>query len=474
MAWSGSGRILLVWPKHGNIHIRDFDLQVLQHKASETGSQLGIVCTNPTIIEKAKELGIPSFSSVPNAETGHWVRRSFQAKSQSERPHRALSDVRNNKKTKPTSARMQKVMHIAAVTLGALSIISLLAFLLPSATIKISPETALKSIPINVWASPKFTATNLNGNLPAYEKTVQISDSASAQSTGSTGLTTSFASGTVIFENLSDTDLTVPAGTIVSTDAVDGIRFATDTEIVVPVNSTDPVTVTIKALEAGVKGNVTQNSITEVEGTLGGLLTVTNPEPTVGGQDTVALSPSEEDYQKLQKMLLETLHDKVQTQFALENDQQLIKQSIKMEKIISETRSVEVGQPADQFSLTLTVEFSGLTYSQLELEKLAGEIITASLSSGEEMYGSDLNFSLQDDLKGVAQGGYTWSVIASASVGPKINQTKMARLVSGKTYQEAKSLLENALPLKVEPIFEPKFSPIWLPFAEFRILFEVK
>lgn len=475
MERSDSGRILLIWPKRGKLRIQKTDLQILQRKAEELGAQLAIVCRNTDVIEKAHYLGISTFSSVPLAESGRWNR---QKRSNTFQPSsyfiKKLQIDQNYKKKNPSSGVANKAIHIIAVILGVGAILSLLVFIVPTAKVTLSPVTTIKNIPITIWASPKVSSINLNGNLPAYEKTIRVSGEVEAQSTGTTGLATAYATGEVLFTNLTGADITVPAGTIISTDGESPIRFKTEIEANVAINSLEPVFVAVKALEPGAKGNVLQETLVNLEGSLGGLLTVTNPETAGGGEDTSALSPSEEDYARLKEKLLKQLRDEVQSQLSQQDGLELIDGTVNTGTVISETRSVEAGQPADHFTLSLDVEFTGLTYSSQELEQLANKVMVASLTSDEQVYSPKVVITLQDGTKSSLQDGMKWTVIVSCPVGPKIESDKLAVLISGKNIQDAKKILLSEIPLISEPTIDTFLSPIILPFAAFRIHFEVQ
>src|SRR5512137_1281491 len=72
MAWSKAPRLLLVWPRRGRILDRKVDLVVLQRHAQLLGAQLGIVTGDYDVRANAADAGIPSFSSVVQAQKGSW------------------------------------------------------------------------------------------------------------------------------------------------------------------------------------------------------------------------------------------------------------------------------------------------------------------------------------------------------------------------------------------------------------------
>lgn len=77
----------------------------------------------------------------------------------------------------------------------------------------------------------------------------------------------------------------IPAGFAVSTAAAynsPSVTFRTDSAVTL---SSDPVSVTITAVQAGAAGNVGSNTILIVNTPITGLATITNPSPAIGGVD---------------------------------------------------------------------------------------------------------------------------------------------------------------------------------------------
>lgn len=90
----------------------------------------------------------------------------------------------------------------------------------------------------------------------------------------------------------------IPAGFAVSTAAAynsPSVSFRTDNAVTL---SSDPVSVTITAVQAGESGNVGANTIVIVNTPIAGLATITNPSPATGGVD-------EEDDETLRARIVE-------------------------------------------------------------------------------------------------------------------------------------------------------------------------
>ncbi|HJS28344.1 MAG TPA: hypothetical protein VJ768_01890, partial [Anaerolineales bacterium] len=73
MGWGQTTRTLLVWPPGSrNLH-RRLDLLLLQRHCKSLGSQLALVSDNEETRFHARDLSIPVFDTVPEAQNGRWI-----------------------------------------------------------------------------------------------------------------------------------------------------------------------------------------------------------------------------------------------------------------------------------------------------------------------------------------------------------------------------------------------------------------
>jgi hypothetical protein len=443
MRWAKGGRILLIWPRRGKFALSAPELEVLRREAGGVGGEIAIVSQDPSICEAADALGISVFDSVPKAQQSRWNKEIQSFKREfSEKNIEVLkrgTELRVKRTNKP-----EKIVHWAAVAISALAILSLVLFFLPSATITIHPEIQTKNIAIDVWASPEITAVNINGSLPAKVEAVRLTESASAQSSGKTGLPDKTASGEVVFTNISGTTIEVPKGTVVTSADNSDVRFLTEEAVTVASGEVSSP-VPIEAEKSGTPGNLDAGMITRIDGQLGVALEVVNDAPTSGGTDVEAPSPSEEDYQKLKTEMLSRMREEVIAQFQT-GDRQMIEKTLDQGTVISEVRSVDVGTASDTFSLTLTVEFTGLTFSNSDLNSLVDDAMNASLESGQTLY-STVSITDQSKTSGSLEEGARWTVTASAETGTAVDANVVIQSVTGKTVNEAISLIDTVYPV---------------------------
>ena len=72
MTWAKTSRIILVFPPRTHLLSRDLDLRLLKRHAGKLGAKLALVGRQKDIGRSAKELQIPVFSTVKEAQLANW------------------------------------------------------------------------------------------------------------------------------------------------------------------------------------------------------------------------------------------------------------------------------------------------------------------------------------------------------------------------------------------------------------------
>jgi hypothetical protein len=471
MHWAKARRILLVWPKRGKPYLSAADIGSIQHEAARLGLEIAFVCKNGFVQDIAGDLSISVFSSVPQAEKAHWKKIVSIHGKKIERTYANLIAARpqgQKVKAKP----FYYIKKWVSIILAGLAILSLILFFVPHATIILHPKITEKTITINVFASPEIESVNVNGNLPASLQTIELTKTGSSQSTGKTQLASQYAGGEVIFTNISAQTVTIPANTIVLSSSNEEVQFATQLDYTLEAGETS-APIEVKAIKAGISGNVPAGDIDSIDGALALVLQVTNEFPTSGGKDVEAPSPTEEDYDQLKAKLVNELRQEIITQFK-QGETRLIEATLDNGKVVSETRSVDPGTASDIFSLTINVEFTFLTYSDANLQKLVNDAMTASLESGTRIYGNGVTID-EATYASVDNMGARWVITAVANTGVIINEDQITRMITGKNLKEAKDALNSIIENRQDPIFV--ISPQgwnWLPWFSMNMRLEVE
>lgn len=319
-------RVLVEIPKGWRELDNAARMRLLQRQAQFQRCELGLITRNEEVRKAASQVGIPVFGRAEDAEGRAWRMDPLLPLVDSRRPAAALPDPppwrRNSKNRRTTEGRttelnraveqMARPTHhqarqnrirsearyrqplpawlrlVGYSALGALLILVLAGFtfyILPAATITLTPGHEQVAVNVSLTANPDLTEPDFVDNLlPARLIETTIVLTGTIPTTGSQQRsTTDKAAGTVVFSNLGSTPVNIPAGTVVSTGTGTPVSFRTITAAEVAGGVGQRVTVPIEAVEEGVSGNVRANTINTVEGAMRFRVSVSNPIGTGGG-----------------------------------------------------------------------------------------------------------------------------------------------------------------------------------------------
>jgi baseplate J-like protein len=473
MSWAKTPRILLVWPKYEKVTLRQVDLKVLQRHALSLGAQLALVTRTRRVREDAEALKIPVFESTGQAQRVAWPRPRRRKITR----HAPRKDLREQREQLPAGAEpdawsTHPILRVVAFLLGVSSVLVLVALFIPRAQIILHPKSKIQSIILPVTASPSVDSVFITGNIPAREKRVIVDGSQTVIVTGEGVTPQSKAKGAVIFRNLTQQSVTVPAGTVVKT--INNIRFVTTGSSAIDAGVGKMLELPIEAVEAGLSGNVDAETIIVVEGRLGLSLSVTNPESMTGGKETPSVQASDTDRERAKDQLMETLEKEGRAQFAeqMKSDDIMFDDTFAVSQILSEVYDPPAGAAGTKLTLTMQVEFSTHYASAQDLAELASLALNASLPSGFRAAVSSEALTVKPVTKPLAKddGSIRWTVRAERRIVQQINNSQVTQLIQGIRPQRVKTLLEKNLPLEDSPqiSLSPSWWP-WVPIVPFRI-----
>ena len=238
MGWGQAARILLVWPEEGRVLTRRLDLVLIQRHSTTLGAQLALVSGDSVVRTHARELGIPVFKTLRQAQRTPWTsgRRRRRLPAWRERreslpengsaPMLPMERVEQNRP--PAELILQNFwLRVSFFTLGVLALLSIAVTLLPGARISLDPQTQVQSLSLSVKASPEIQSVMLSGSLPAQPVRVIVEGRNRVQTSGKTRFPDGYATVDLLFTNVTSQTLTIPQGTIVRTLNEQPVRFAT-------------------------------------------------------------------------------------------------------------------------------------------------------------------------------------------------------------------------------------------------------
>lgn len=478
MAWHKAQRVLLVWPVRSQMDSNRLDLTLIYRHAQNLGVELAVVAYRGRIKEYARELGIPVFRTIRAAQRSDWRKRRPSRRSLRWFFWKDRPDVAALKKGLEADdhPEMNGKMRAAVFTLGVLAVIALLIFFLPGATVTFSPAAETQHLTLSLRADPTLTTPTLSGGLPARSLTVVVEGQEQGQATGWSYTPLETARGTVVFTNLIDRQVTIPAGTIVRTQGDSPVRFETTRAGNLRGEPGATLSLTVKAQQPGKGGNVSSGSIMVVEGAVGSSVSATNPRAITGGADRSARAPSEADYRQLQEKLLDSLEATAlrEIETLLGPYDRLVPETLRAIAVRDVIRDPEVGAVGERTSLRMQVEFEVWAVSVPHIEAIASAALHSQLPAGYQIVPD--SFEIIRIIPGEAiSSGVPLIVDVERRIYPGWSEAALVQSVLGSRVADVGQRLNKALPLDGDPVVQ--VSPSWwkrLPFLAFRIDLEAR
>ncbi len=468
MSWAKTPRILLVWPKYEKVTLRQVDLKILQRHASTLGAQLGLVTRARRARLDAEALKIPVFESTGQAQRVAWPKVG-RKRLPRRVPDRRLREKREQVRAQEEAWRSSPFTRVAAFTVGVLSVFALLATFIPRAQVTLKPVAEPQSVSLPVIASPSVNSVFITGGIPAHEKRVIVEGMQTVTVTGEGVLPQSKAQGVVVFRNLTQDAVTIPAGTVL---LANDVRFVTTDDGAVEAGVGRTLELPVEALQGGIAGNVDSEAINAIEGRLGLMLSVTNPEPLEGGRERPSLQASDADRTRAKDLLSRTLANDALGQLAdeLDSGDLLFEDTFALTQILSEVHDPPAGAAGATLTLTMRAEYSIRYASASDLTELASLALNASLPLGFRAASDALILEPATKPVTSADGSTRWRLRAERQIVQSIDPAQVTQMILGMNADSAQAELEENLPLASAPRIS--FFPSWwrwVPIAPFRV-----
>ncbi|HCK65886.1 MAG TPA: hypothetical protein DHW49_06450, partial [Anaerolineae bacterium] len=458
LSWAKTPRILLVWPKYEKVSLRLLDLKILQRHADSLGAQLGLVTRWNNVRRDAESLNIPVFDSTASAQKDVWLESPPRKRRIPKPPQVDLRKKRDEVRIQEPAWVKSLLGRIILFAIGVLSVLVLAGLFIPRAQVTLFPESKLVSAVIPVQASLSFNSVSLNGAIPAQEIFVIVDVEKIKVVTSQIAIPKTKAKGFVQFQNLSSSEVTIPAGTIVAT--VDLIRFETLNRTILQGGVNQIVEVPIQAVNAGEGGNVEAESIISIEGPLGLSMTVTNPESISGGEDENAIGANENDRAILREETLNELRLLAETQMRTElaDKDFLIVDTLELKEILVEEFSPLENEAGDTLTLIMQAEFSALYVFANDMQTLTSSYLNASIPEGFSVI-DEMQFELIDTPFTDSDGVTRFQLQISQNTVKHVDVLQVFNVIRGYNLQNAKDELIESFPFRQEP--QITINPSW-------------
>lgn len=470
MGWVQTARVVLVWPPAarggGPPLARQLDLVLLHRHAHRLGAQLALVTRDERIRDHAAALGLPVFESVGATRQMRWRTRMPKLRPDRRRPRPDVGRIRHDlfrQQTRRLPARVVLAWRALVFLGGVAALLALIAGLLPSATITLTPAAQPLAVTVPLRADPALQQPDLAaGLIPARQVRVEVQSTRLLPTTGRVEVPGARASGTVVFTNLAGTPAFIPQGVSVRTGAGTNVRFLTQTPANLEGRIGATVEVAVLAVEPGPAGNVGAALINTIDGPLGTQLAVTNPAPTADGSVQQRAAVAEADLTALRALVASELTRSAAEALAaqLQPGELMVSGTLTITNVLVESFDHAVGEPIDAVGLTLRLAASALAVDEAEARQVAEAALRAAVPAQAVLSPEPLRFTRTAEAELTATGEVALTLRAEGQVIPTLQRDAIRQLVRAQPVTAAAAQLQAALPLAAPP--EIMVAPAWL------------
>lgn len=355
--------------------------------------------------------------------------------------------------------------------LGIVAGVLLIGFLIwaivfaPRATIVVAAKTSDSSVNAKVTAGDKLTTDLAKNAIKATKVTKSEKKSIDFGASGTKNAGEK-ATGTVSFRNSSPEAASIPAGTTLTNN---GLNFTTTGSVTVPgatlsfscqPNNLCPgtATVTVTAPEGGAKYNAASGSMT---GAPSGV-TASLQNPTSGGTDKIVKVVTADDVQKAKESLGEGDSKGIETQLKSQfKNAKAIDGSYRVDyNDVKATPDIGAESESGNAVLTATVVHNMYGLNDAELGKFLDAYLKKQLSNvnNQRVYDNGRSKAKFQDVTGNADGAEV-TVVATAKVGPQLNEDEITKQSLGRKGGEIQETLQAIQ--GIEDV-EVKYFPFWV------------
>ncbi|MEO5949902.1 MAG: hypothetical protein ABIQ04_00465 [Candidatus Saccharimonadales bacterium] len=342
-------------------------------------------------------------------------------------------------------------------------------FIAPRATVLITARTTDSSVNSKVTFD-STAKTDLTSNvIRSATQQIKKDDSIEFDATGKKDVGDT-AKGNVKLSKLSPSATSIPAGSQLTSTA--GLVFTTDTDTTIPPSTpcfpsfcAQSVTVGVTAAASGTKYNGATGALSGAPSSASASFV----DASAGGTDKVATIVTADDIQKATDALLQKNNDDMKTQLKTQfGAQSVVLDSSFMSSQTGATSTPAVNQELvagagkAKLSASLTYTMVGIDKSEIKtyLDAYFNKQLTDQNS--QRIYGDGLDKVTFTNVNAPTDGKPTANIVATAQVGPKIDDAVIKSTAMGKRYGEIQSAIEGIQGVNNVDV---QFWPFWVTSA---------
>jgi hypothetical protein len=494
--WTADQRVLLALPEDGGALREGLDLVRLRRHADRLRREVGLVTADTDIIRQARALGFPTFLTVEagqNGRRGWWRGRrrrervglptlggsSLAALRPATLDEEDRREAARRLAPRPTWRRW--LLRYAAILLFFTTLALLVVgftYAVPGATIILKPEVRPVQAVRQVTADPSLDEVDYDRNaLPGRLLSITETWRTDVATTGTVEVPKAPARGRVVFVNKLAQEVTVPAGTRVSTSEGNNIVYQTLNAVTVPDVVGSTAETDVIAIEPGPQGNVEANLVNRIEGSLSVQLEVRNLEPITGGAMRMEAAVTEADRTRLRSQVLQFLQAVAlaRMEAQLTEREFLALESLRVATILSETYSHFPGEQANRLALEIRAEVQGTAVDTTAAAGFAYQSLSADLPAGFTLAPASIRFTTGDVVAVDEQGRVTLELVSEGVAAADLDLAQPIEAITGQAPDVALAYLYERLPLRDVPT--ARVWPTWfgrIPYLPARIQVEVQ
>lgn len=354
-----------------------------------------------------------------------------------------------------------KLIIVLAVVLLAAGGLFLAARQLASATLTVTRKTETVDLQQNMTLDASVAASDpANNILQATLKTGQVSDSMEGPTTGSK-LIGDKSKGSVTIYNRTNGAKLFKAGTVLQYTS--SIKFTMDSDVMVASGSAEndyvgKGSVKVTAQNIGAESNIDKGvELTVVPFDKSAYVAKTD-DVTVGGNSRKVQTVSDADQKQLVDALTTKLKEEASTTLSqgLDPTQHVIV-SDKI-NITNKSFSADIGAEAKTVSVTITADASAIVYSNNELAQFALAKLSSQVPPGAVVQPDKTTIEVLQQTPIDANKTAINAKISAAVVAP-VDSVQLAKLLAGKSVNDAKSFLSSQQTIAS---YDLVLAPSWL------------
>ena len=480
-------RVLLVWPVRGSALTRRLDLVLVQREAQRIGVQLALLTQDPDVIRHARELNLSTFATVGASERGRWKRGrarlilprrpqdSEAAVAGAQESAVALAQAARRRPAPVLRLMGAFILLLVVLAFGAGAVL----LILPTATITLHPARSLVETGALITAHPDATNVDLEGAvIPALRLSITVEESATLPPGGSQQLSSTPASGRVVFVNLGGASVQIPAGTLVGTGGADPVWFQTVTSGMLEASTGHQIELEIEATAgyAGPGGNVDSGFINTLRSELAQNVSVSNPRPTSGGSSRSVGIVLPADHESLLATVRQQLKSRAYIALLsrLQDGQHLILESMSIATERSDwTRfSANAGESTELLSLDMKAIVEAIAIEESLAQQIVLDRLYDEVPQGSILLSQTVSHERGPVVSDYADGLVRFWRRAHALAEAVVDAEGLREQLVGMTSAEARARIHQELSLQPGTTPRINIEPDWpgrMPFLPFRI-----